>query len=59
MSTPMYELPEHWYVSVDAFGGGPAEPDLTVAYACVCGADQCSVCPTTETPPYPYHKESV
>ena len=41
MSTPMFELPQHHPIEVDAYGNGPADPKDTVRVTCWCGDDEC------------------
>lgn len=36
MSTPMYDVPEHFPIPVNKDGQGPAEPDEAVALVCWC-----------------------
>jgi hypothetical protein len=48
MSTPMFDIPEHCEMPVNAQGQGPEDEDKAVAYACWCGNDNCEVYPRRE-----------
>lgn len=41
MSSPMYEIPEHFPMPLNADGQGPAEPAETVRVVCWCGDEAC------------------
>lgn len=43
MSSPMFEMPDHFAIPVDINGDGPADPEDTVALVCVCA--QGRLCP--------------
>lgn len=43
MSTPMWEVPDHFPIDVDAAGHGPAEGGEVVARVCWCGDDSCEL----------------
>lgn len=39
MSSPMYDLPEHFPIPIDANGDGPADSRDTVGLGCSCGCE--------------------
>lgn len=41
MSTPMFDLPEHFPIDVDATGNGPAFGDNIADTVCWCGELSC------------------
>lgn len=41
MSTPMFDMPEHCEMPINADGVGPADPEETVSIVCWCGEDGC------------------
>lgn len=42
MSSPMYDLPEHLQIEVNADGQGPeTDPTLVVGTVCWCGKETC------------------
>jgi len=42
MSTPMWEMPDHWLLPVNIDGDGPADADHAVRWACACdNRDHC------------------
>lgn len=43
MSSPMYDLPEHFLIPVNKDGDGPAEEQDTVDYVCACGDPECEL----------------
>ena len=49
MSTPMWEMPDHWLLPVDLSGDGPADFETAVRWACVC--DVPADCPYSDPLP--------
>lgn len=43
VSTPMFDIPDHFPIPVDVLGRGPAAPEDTVAEVCWCGASGCEL----------------
>lgn len=56
MCSPMFELPEHLLIPVDADGNGPAEPENTAREACWCGDN---TCPGPTRPPGPISADTT
>lgn len=54
MSSPMWDIPDHMLIDVNADGDGPAGPDETVGLTCWCvDGPYCRVCPPEWLrPPY-------
>lgn len=57
MSSPMFDVPKHCAMPVNARGEGPVEDSEAAAYACWCGDDNCTVYPRREVlPPSAYDR---
>lgn len=42
MSTPMYDIPEHFPIEVNSKGQGPADHNEAVLTVCWCGDSNCT-----------------
>lgn len=56
MSTPMYDIPEHCWISLTEQGNGPAYDEEFDHWGCWCGDTACTLSPG-DMPDYVPHEE--